>query len=69
MKLVANGCSFTYGHKDSENSMAPDWVWPSLFNDTKQFTSTINLAVEGASNDRVVRTSIEYNTSCATSYT
>lgn len=60
MKLVANGCSFTYGHKDSENYVAPDWVWPSLFNDTKQFTSTINLAVEGASNDRVVRTSIEY---------
>ena len=60
MKLVANGCSFTFGHKDSKNNMAPDWVWPSLFNDTKEFTSTINLAVEGASNDRVVRTSIEY---------
>jgi len=60
MKLVANGCSFTFGHKDSENSMAPDWVWPSRFNHTKEFTNVVNLAVEGASNDRVVRTSIEY---------
>jgi hypothetical protein len=60
MKLIANGCSFTFGHKDSENSMAPDWVWPSRFNGTKGFTDVTNLAVEGGSNDRVVRTTIEY---------
>ncbi len=60
MELVANGCSFTFGHKDSLNSMAPDWVWPSRFNGSKGFTNVVNLAVEGASNDRVVRTSIEY---------
>ena len=60
MKIVANGCSFTYGHKDSVNNQAPSWVWPSLFKDMKEITKVVNLAVEGASNDRVVRTSIEY---------
>lgn len=60
MKLVANGCSFTFGHKGSLNSKAPGWVWPARFNGSKGFTNVVNLAVEGASNDRVVRTSIEY---------
>ena len=60
MKLVANGCSFTFGHKDSVASQPPSWVWPSCFNEKEEFTDIVNLAVEGASNDRVVRTSIEY---------
>jgi len=60
MNLVTNGCSFTFGPKDSENAMPPDWAWPSRFNDINDITNVVNLAVEGGSMDRVVRTSIEY---------
>jgi hypothetical protein len=60
MNLVTNGCSFTFGHKDSEHAMPPDWVWPSRFNEINDITNVVNLAVEGGSMDRVVRTSIEY---------
>ena len=60
MKIVTNGCSFTFGHKGSVDSQAPNWVWPSRLNDMNDITKVVNLAVEGASNDRVVRTSIEY---------
>ena len=60
MKIVTNGCSCTFGHKGSVNSQAPNWVWPSRLNDMNDITNVVNLAVEGASNDRVVRTSIEY---------
>ena len=60
MKIVTNGCSFTFGHKDSVASQPPNWVWPSRLNDMNDITKVVNLAVEGASNDRVVRTSIEY---------
>lgn len=60
MKLVANGCSFTEGHKDKINNQPPDWVWPSLFKNTDEFSEVVNLATEGGSNDRLVRTTLEY---------
>ena len=60
MKIVTNGCSFTFGHKGSVDSQAPNWVWPSRLNDMNDITKVVNLAVEGASMDRAVRTSIEY---------
>ena len=60
MKLIANGCSFTQGHKGKEGNKTPDWVWPSLFKDTNEFSEVINLAREGGSNDRLVRTTLEY---------
>jgi hypothetical protein len=60
MKLVANGCSFTEGHKDKFNNQPPNWVWPSLFKSTEEFSSVVNLATEGGSNDRLVRTTLEY---------
>ena len=59
MKLFVNGCSFTHGHKDWGNSMLPtDWVWPSLM--SEKFTETVNLAWQGGSNTRVVRTTLEF---------
>jgi len=60
MKLVANGCSFTYGHMDEHGDYYVTSVWPKLFENTDEFTEVINLASEGGSNDRLVRTTIEY---------
>jgi hypothetical protein len=59
MKLFVNGCSFTHGHKDWDKSMlATDWVWPSLMSD--RFDETVNLAWQGGSNHRIVRTTLEF---------
>lgn len=59
MKLFVNGCSFTHGHKDWDKSMlATDWVWPSLLAD--KFEDTVNLAWQGGSNHRIVRTTLEF---------
>jgi hypothetical protein len=59
MKLFVNGCSFTHGHKDWDKSMlATDWVWPSLMSD--RFDETVNLAWQGGSNYRIVRTTLEF---------
>jgi len=60
MKLVANGCSFTEGHKNKANNQPPDWVWPSYFKQASEISEVENLAKEGASNDRIVRTTLEY---------
>lgn len=59
MKLFVNGCSFTHGHKDWGNSMLPtDWVWPSLL--SSNFEETVNLAWQGGSNHRIVRTTLDF---------
>jgi len=59
MKLFVNGCSFTHGHKDWDKSMlATDWVWPSLMSD--RFDEIVNLAWQGGSNHRIVRTTLEF---------
>jgi hypothetical protein len=59
MKLFVNGCSFSHGHKDWGKSMLPtDWVWPSLM--STDFDETVNLAWQGGSNHRVVRTTLEF---------
>lgn len=59
MNLFVNGCSFTHGHKDWGNSMlATDWVWPSLM--SGMFEETVNLAWQGGSNSRIVRTTLEF---------
>ena len=59
MKLFVNGCSFTHGHKDWDKSMlATDWAWPSLMSD--RFDETVNLAWQGGSNHRIVRTTLEF---------
>ena len=59
MKLFVNGCSFTHGHKDwLFDMLPPDWVWPSLI--STEFDETVNLAWQGGSNHRIVRTTLEY---------
>lgn len=59
MKLFVNGCSFTHGHKEWRFDMLPpDWVWPSLI--SKDFDETVNLAWQGGSNHRVIRTTLEH---------
>ena len=59
MKLFVNGCSFTHGHKDWGDSMLPpDWVWSNVMSD--RFDETVNLAWQGGSNHRVVRTTLEF---------
>ncbi len=45
--ILVNGCSFTSGE---ESPVA----WPSLIDDT------VNIAVPGSSNDRIIRTTVEY---------
>ena len=65
--VLVNGCSFTYGHGDTEFAdtgelMPPrDFVWPykleKLF--TTQMVKTINVSKGGASNNRIVRTTLE----------
>lgn len=59
MKLFVNGCSFTHGHKDWDNDKNPtDWVWPSLM--SKDFDQVVNLAWQGGSNHRIVRTTLNF---------
>jgi hypothetical protein len=59
MKLYANGCSFTHGHKDwGNNKSPPNWVWPSVM--SSNFEETVNLAWQGGSNGRIVRTTLDF---------
>lgn len=60
MKLFTNGCSFTHGHKEYKNNRkdAPDWVWPSIV--AENFDDHVNLAWMGGSNDRILRTTLEF---------
>lgn len=59
MKLFANGCSFTHGHTGWDNDKnPPDWVWPSVM--SSNFEKTVNLAWQGGSNARIVRTTLDF---------
>jgi len=59
MKLFVNGCSFTHGHKSWDNDKnSPDWVWPSIM--SSNFEETVNLAWQGGSNARIVRTTLDF---------
>lgn len=63
MKLLANGCSFTYGHqtpRDKNNQILPPMsiAWPAQLND--KFDDVTNLSLGGGSNDRIVRTTIDF---------
>ncbi len=65
--VLVNGCSFTFGHGDTEYAesgelMPPrDFVWPyqikNLFK--TQMIKTINVSKGGASNNRISRTTLE----------
>jgi len=61
-KLFVNGCSFTAGNGDvhtADGKLAPplDYVWA---NQLPEFDSVTNLAIRGGSNDRILRTTMEY---------
>lgn len=59
MKLFVNGCSFSHGHKDFDNNMSPpEWVWPSLM--SSNFDETVNLAWQGSSNGRILRSTLDF---------
>ena len=59
MKLFANGCSFTHGHKDfGKNNAPPDWVWPSVLEHF--FDRVVNLGWIGSSNERILRSTLEF---------
>ena len=65
--VLVNGCSFTFGHGDTEFAesgelMPPrDFVWPhqikNLFK--TQMINPINVSKGGASNNRISRTTLE----------
>ena len=61
MILIANGCSHTAGAEIEAPLQGECYekAWPKKLADSLG-TNTINLAVSGASDDRVVRTTIEY---------
>ena len=64
MILYANGCSFTAGHgdvHDSKGKLVPprDFTCPHQIS---QFDSVINQSRRGGSNDRILRTTIDYFT-------
>jgi len=55
MKLLTNGCSFTHGWELSD----PKKSWPHVLGNNIS-ADTTNLAMGGASNARIFRTTIEY---------
>jgi len=61
MILIANGCSHTAGAEIEATLQGECYekAWPKKLADSLGYKS-INLAVSGASDDRVVRTTIEY---------
>jgi len=66
-KLFVNGCSFTAGNGEvhtADGSLAPplDYVWA---NQIPEVESVTNLAISGGSNDRILRTTMEYFNSLA----
>lgn len=59
MNLFANGCSFTHGHKEWGANDAPsEWSWPSVM--SSLFDETVNLSWSGGSNERILRTTLEF---------
>lgn len=61
-KLFVNGCSFTAGNGEvhtADGNLAPplDYVWA---NQIPAVESITNLAIRGGSNDRILRTTMEY---------
>jgi len=61
-KLFVNGCSFTAGNGDvhtPEGKLAQplDYVWANQLLEVESIT---NLAIRGGSNDRILRTTMEY---------
>ncbi|MDC3304978.1 hypothetical protein OAV13_00490 [bacterium] len=61
MILIANGCSHTAGAEIEEPLQGEcyDKAWPKKLADSLAFKH-VNLAISGASDDRVVRTTLEY---------
>lgn len=55
MKLLVNGCSFTAG-STAEGPVS--WIWPEQIADN--FSQVTNLAKAGYSNDRIIRTTLDY---------
>lgn len=67
MKLFANGCSFTAGpdliHDEDTGALsAPaDYCWPYVLKEISQNIDDVdNLAMAGNSNEKIVRTTLEY---------
>jgi hypothetical protein len=59
MKLFANGCSFTRGHKDwGENDASTPWAWPGAI--APHFDDTVNFGWSGGSNERILRTTMDF---------
>jgi hypothetical protein len=56
MKLFVNGCSFSHGHNLTDD-LSPKWVWPYLMSD---FDEVANYAWLGGSNDRILRTTLDF---------
>jgi len=55
MKLLANGCSFTYG---SDMLKSTSQTWPTQLENN--FSEVHNIAMGGGSNDRIVRTTLDF---------
>lgn len=55
MNLLVNGCSFTAG---STMQGKVSWLWPNVSEDT--FSQVQNIAKAGGSNDRILRTTLQY---------
>ena len=62
MLLVANGCSHTAGAEIEYPLQGEcyDKAWPKKLGEKLSFEHTTNLAISGASDDRVSRTTIEF---------
>ena len=63
MNLFVNGCSFSAGHgevHDEQGNLTPplDYVWSNQIAD--KFDKVTNYALAGGSNDRILRTTMEY---------
>ena len=57
MKLFVNGCSFSHGHNLTQDNLFPKWAWPYLMVD---FDEVVNYAWVGGSNDRILRTTLDF---------
>lgn len=74
--LIANGCSMTYGLElfDDDNGACRDDgmrlanAWPSVLAEILGIETSINLAVNSGSNDRILRTTISSVSDCLISY-
>jgi len=57
--LLANGCSYTYGAGLDEN-LREEKVWPNQVKELLGYDRTVNLAAGCGSNQRIVRTIIQW---------